>query len=106
MTQQQIYTLFQKNPFYPLSAESVKHELRSEKIELNIQSISNNLKRLEKSGLIKKHRNFFWYPENEDEVNKIIEQSQYLYTNSSQKEVGIKDVIIQKLQKVRRFLLR
>ena len=82
ITQEQVNEIFKQNPFYPLSVESIKHELRSEGIILNTQSVYNNLKRLVRANLVKKKGRLYYGIDNENKVNTIIQGSQVLQKES------------------------
>ena len=103
MTQSQVYEIFKKSPYFEFKAEDLRQELLSEGQELNIQSCYNNIRRLEKANYIIKTKRGWYYADKK--VDKIIQESQHLYTGKPKKHIGNKNVM-QILRKVKRILFR
>ncbi len=61
MSQDETFQILKDNPFTRFNAESVRQELRSKGIKINIQTTYSNLRRLAKGNLIKKEKRCYIY---------------------------------------------
>ena len=75
MTKEDVYQIFKNDPWEPYSARDIQQELRAAGITLNIQTVYDKLRRLQKDKLIKKIRGDYIGIEGENEINTILQQS-------------------------------